>query len=120
MQLRRRGLSTTNFFEAGAFLRGRDDVDSPNLQNEFLPLTRRLRNGRLVPVPGVQFWVDLSGPASRGSVRLASADPDDAPLTVFSGRGDRGLGTAARLEDTSRPPTTTRGGPFAMFSCRGA
>ncbi|MGK5115191.1 choline dehydrogenase [Geodermatophilus sp. CPCC 205506] len=82
--LRRQGLGTTNFFEAGAFLRGRDDVDFPNLQYEFLPLTRQLRNGRLVPVPGFQFWVDLSRPHSRGSVRLRSADPDDAPLTVFN------------------------------------
>jgi choline dehydrogenase len=82
--LRRRGLGTTNFFEAGAFLRCRDDVDFPNLQYEFLPLTRQLRNGRLVPVPGFQFWVDLSRPESRGSVRLRSADPDDAPLTVFN------------------------------------
>lgn len=82
--LRRRGLGVTNFFEAGAFLRGRDDVAFPNLQYEFLPLTRRLVNGRLVPVPGFQVWVDLSRPESRGSVTLRSADPDAAPLTVFN------------------------------------
>jgi choline dehydrogenase len=82
--LRRKGLGTTNFFEAGAFLRCRDDVDFPNLQYEFLPLTRQLRKGRVVPVPGFQFWVDLSRPRSRGFVRLRSADPDDAPLTVFN------------------------------------
>jgi choline dehydrogenase len=80
---RRRGLGTTNFFEAGAFLRCRDDVDFPNLQYEFLPLTRQLRRGKVVPVPGFQFWVDLSRPLSRGSVRLRSGDPDAAPLTVF-------------------------------------
>lgn len=82
--VRRRGLGVTNFFEAGAFLRGRDDVAFPNLQYEFLPLTRKLVNGRLVPVPGFQFWVDLSRPDSRGSVTLRSADPDAAPLTVFN------------------------------------
>jgi choline dehydrogenase len=81
---RRRGLGTTNFFEAGAFLRVRDDVDFPNMQYEFLPLTRQLKRGRLVPVPGFQFWVDLSRPTSRGSVRLRSADPAAAPLTVFN------------------------------------
>lgn len=81
---RRRGLGTTNFFEAGAFLRVRDDVDFPNMQYEFLPLTRQLRHGRVVPVPGFQFWVDLSRPESRGSVQLRSADPDAAPLTVFN------------------------------------
>jgi choline dehydrogenase len=82
--LRRRGLGAANFFEAGAFLRGRDNVSFPNLQYEFLPLTRKLVNGRLVPVPGFQVWVDLSRPESRGSVTLRSADPDAAPLTVFN------------------------------------
>lgn len=81
---RRQGLGTSNFFEAGAFLRNRDDVDFPNIQYEFLPLTRQLRGNRLVPVPGFQFWMDLSRPESRGSVRLRSADPDAAPLTVFN------------------------------------
>lgn len=86
---RRRGLGTTNFFEAGAFLRCRDDVDFPNLQYEFLPLTRQLRGNRLVPVPGFQFWIDLSRPRSRGSVRLRSADPSAAPLTVFHTYSER-------------------------------
>lgn len=81
---RRQGLGTTNFFEAGAFLRTRDDVDFPNMQYEFLPLTRQLKGKKLVPVPGFQFWIDLSRPLSRGSVTLQSADPDAAPRTVFN------------------------------------
>ena len=39
--LARKGLGTTNFFETGAFLRTRDDVEHPNMQYEFLPLTRQ-------------------------------------------------------------------------------
>jgi choline dehydrogenase len=100
---RRQGLGTTNFFEAGAFLRVRDDVDFPNMQYEFLPLTRQLRGRRLVPVPGFQFWVDLSRPESRGSVRLRSADPDDAPLTVFNTYSRR-----EDLEDMVRAVRQTR------------
>ncbi|MBL8925215.1 MAG: hypothetical protein JNM77_03120, partial [Pseudonocardia sp.] len=38
-----------------------------------------------------EFWVDLSRPLSRGSVRRCSGDPDAAPLTVFD--------TYARRED---------------------
>jgi choline dehydrogenase len=82
--LRRKGLGTTNFFEAGAFLRTRDDVDFPNMQYEFLPLTRKLVNGKLIPIPGFQVWMDLSRPESRGSVRLRSANPADAPSIVFN------------------------------------
>lgn len=80
----RKGLGTSNFFEAGAFLRTRDDVDFPNMQFEFLPLTRQLKNGKLVAIPGFQFWMDLSRPQSRGAVRLRSADPAAAPSIVFN------------------------------------
>ncbi len=82
--LRKKGLGTTNFFETGAFLRTRDDVDFPNMQYEFLPLTRELRNGKLVPIPGFQFWMDLSRPESRGALTLRSADPTAQPSIVYN------------------------------------
>lgn len=82
--VRRKGLGTTNFFETGAFVRTRDDVEFPNMQYEFLPLTRKLVNGKLVPIPGFQVWMDLSRPESRGFVRLRSANPADAPSIVFN------------------------------------
>jgi choline dehydrogenase len=81
---RRKGLGASNFFEAGAFLRTRADVDFPNMQYEFLPLTRRLIKGKLVPVPGFQLWMDLSRPESRGAVTLRSANPANPPLTIFN------------------------------------
>jgi choline dehydrogenase len=81
---RRKGLGASNFFEAGAFLRTRADVEFPNMQYEFLPLTRRLIKGKLVPVPGFQVWMDLSRPESRGSVTLRSANPTDPPLMIFN------------------------------------
>ncbi len=82
--LTKKGLGATNFFETGAFLRTRDDVPFPNMQFEFLPLTRHVRNGKLVAIPGFQFWMDLSRPESRGRVTLRSANPGDAPSIVFN------------------------------------
>lgn len=82
--LRKKGLGTSNFFETGAFLRTRPDVAYPNMQFEFLPLTRQLKNGKLVAIPGFQFWMDLSRPQSRGQVKLRSANYKDAPLIVFN------------------------------------
>jgi choline dehydrogenase len=82
--LRRQGLGTTNFFETGAFLKTLDDLTHPNIQYEFLPLTRQLRRGKLVPVPGFQFWMDLARPVSRGAVTLRSADPTDHPSVIFN------------------------------------
>ena len=86
--LLRRGLGGTNFFEAGAFLRTNDAVAFPDMQYEFLALTRKLVNGKLVPVPGFQFWMDLSRPHSRGEVTLRSADPGAAPSIVFNHLAD--------------------------------
>lgn len=82
--LRKKGLGTTNFFETGAFLRSNEGVDYPNVQFEFLPLTRLLKNGRLIAIPGFQFWLDLARPLSRGRVRLQSADPAAPPDIVFN------------------------------------
>ena len=70
--------------QTGAFLKTRDDVDFPIMQYEFLPLTRRLVNNKLIPVPGFQFWMDPSRPESRGGVTLRSNDPTVAPSTVFN------------------------------------
>lgn len=82
--LNRRGLGGSNLFEAGAFLRTRDTVEYPNMQYEFLPLCRKVVNGKVVPVPGFQVWMDLSRPQSRGRMTLSSADPDSPMRTVFN------------------------------------
>ncbi|KQW72417.1 choline dehydrogenase [Ensifer sp. Root127] len=82
--LTKKGLGASNFFETGAFLRTRDDVRFPNMQFEFLPLTRYVKDGKLVAIPGFQFWMDLSRPESRGCVTLRSAKPSDAPSIVFN------------------------------------
>lgn len=82
--LLRQGLGTTNFFEVGAFLPTRQDVDYANVQIEILPMLRKIENGKLIPSAGCNFWVGLARPASRGHVRLKSADPFQAPEIVFN------------------------------------
>lgn len=82
--LLRQGLGTTNFFEVGAFLPTRPGVDYANVQLEFLPLVRNVENGKLVASAGFNFWVGLARPASRGQVRLRSANPFHAPEIVFN------------------------------------
>ncbi|MBE2275367.1 MAG: GMC family oxidoreductase N-terminal domain-containing protein [Rhodobacteraceae bacterium] len=80
----RRGLGASNFFEAGAFVKTHDAADYANLQLEFLPLARRVVNGKVVVFPGFQLWMDLSRPLSRGYIRLRSANPAIAPEIVFN------------------------------------
>jgi choline dehydrogenase-like flavoprotein len=73
------GLLTTNFAEAGAFLRTRGDRDRPDVQLHFVnglvdDHARRLHYGY-----GISCHVAVLRPQSRGTVRLRSANPREAP-----------------------------------------
>ena len=73
------GLLTTNFSEAGAFLKTRSELDRPDVQLHFVNAlvddhARRMHYGY-----GVSCHVAVLRPVSRGSVGLHSADPRDPP-----------------------------------------
>ncbi len=76
---RRTGLLTTNFAEAGAFLRSSPDEAVPDLQLHFV-VGKLIDHGRR-PVLGHGYscHVCLLRPRSRGTVRLAGKDPLSAP-----------------------------------------
>jgi len=76
----RRGILTTNFGEAGGFIRSTPDEARPDLQFHFAPIkvidhARKTLFGR-----GYVCHVCLLRPKSRGTLRLASADPRAVPL----------------------------------------
>ncbi len=76
----RKGLLTTNFAEAGGFVRSDPGVDRPDLQFHFV-VGKLVDHGRkTVFGHGYSCHVCLLRPKSRGSVTLASADPFAAPL----------------------------------------
>ena len=77
---RRSGMLTTNFAEAGAFLRSTPDEATPDLQLHFV-IGKLIDHGRkTVFGHGYSCHVCLLRPKSRGSVSLASADPLATPL----------------------------------------
>ena len=77
--LRRRGMLASNAAEAGGFLHSRPGLDRPDLQMTFMVGMKG--NARTVPrAHGFVLHVAVLRPASRGSVRLASADPSARPL----------------------------------------
>lgn len=76
---RRSGLLTTNFAEAGGFIRSAPGEPLPDLQLHFV-IGKLLDHGRkTVFGHGYSCHVCLLRPRSRGSVTLASADPFAAP-----------------------------------------
>ena len=76
----RTGMLTTNFAEAGGFIRSAPDVDRPDLQLHFV-IGKLVDHGRkTVFGHGYSCHVCLLRPKSRGSVTLASPDPFAAPL----------------------------------------
>ncbi len=76
----RKGLLTTNFAEAGGFVRSDESVERPDLQFHFV-VGKLVDHGRkTVFGHGYSCHVCLVQPKSRGSVELASADPFAAPL----------------------------------------
>jgi choline dehydrogenase-like flavoprotein len=79
--LTRKGPLAGNVFESVAFLRTDPSLERPDVQFVFQP-ARRLTNPR-IPFPlghGYAISPVALYPKSRGTVRLASADPSAAPL----------------------------------------
>ncbi|BBH46546.1 GMC family oxidoreductase [Pseudomonas sp. KU43P] len=76
----RKGLVTSPFAESGAFFKSQPALDAPDLQLIFVPaiVDNHARNLRLGH--GFSCHLTLLRPKSRGTVRLASADPLAPPL----------------------------------------
>jgi choline dehydrogenase-like flavoprotein len=76
----RSGMLTTNFAEAGGFVKSRPDEPLPDLQLHFI-IGKLIDHGRkTVFGHGYSCHVCLLRPKSRGTLALASADPFAAPL----------------------------------------
>jgi choline dehydrogenase-like flavoprotein len=75
----RSGMLTTNFAEAGAFIRSQPSEAVPDLQLHFV-VGKLVNHGRTTTFGhGYSCHVCLLRPRSRGSVQLASSDPLAAP-----------------------------------------
>ncbi|MEQ1658882.1 MAG: GMC oxidoreductase, partial [Hylemonella sp.] len=76
----RSGMLTTNFAEAGGFIRSQAGEAIPDLQLHFV-IGKLVNHGRTTTTGhGYSCHVCLLRPKSRGSVRLGQADPLAAPL----------------------------------------
>lgn len=77
---RRSGMLTTNFAEAGGFIKSAPEEAIPDLQLHFV-VGKLVDHGRKTVLGhGYSCHVCLLRPKSRGTLRLASRDPQVAPL----------------------------------------
>ncbi len=78
------GLGASNQFESAAFVRSAPGVEYPDIQYHFLPAAIRYDGKAAAPGHGFQAHVGPMRSKSRGTVRLASADPLDSPDIRFN------------------------------------
>jgi len=78
------GLGASNQFEAGGFIRTRDDDLWPNIQYHFLPIAINYNGSNAINMHGFQAHVGSMRSPSRGRVKLRSRDPHDHPSILFN------------------------------------
>lgn len=80
----KKGLGTTNHFESCGFIRSKPGVEWPDLQYHFLPAAMRYDGRAAFDGHGFQVHIGHNKPASRGFVKVKSADPKAHPTIQFN------------------------------------
>ncbi|HEV3106395.1 MAG TPA: choline dehydrogenase [Trinickia sp.] len=78
------GIGASNQFEAGGFIRARDDDPWPNIQYHFLPIAINYNGSNAIDMHGFQAHVGSMRSPSRGRVKLRSRDPRVHPSILFN------------------------------------
>ena len=76
----RRGIYSSNLIESGGFMRTEPGLDRPDIQLVFIPGHRAPPPKMIESGHGYSAIAVLLRPRSRGTVSLASSDPDAAPV----------------------------------------
>jgi len=84
----RRGMLTTAPVHAMAFLRTRQDLANPDIKLQFAPFCFDEARGAMHREAGITIIANVSSPRSRGTLRLRSAEPRDAPVIDHRLYGD--------------------------------
>jgi choline dehydrogenase len=81
---RGKGLGASNQFEAGGFIRSREEFAWPNIQYHFLPVAINYNGSKGVQEHGFQAHMGSMRSPSRGRIRLKSRDPHAHPSILFN------------------------------------
>jgi choline dehydrogenase len=107
------GVGASNQFEAGGFIRTRDDDLWPNIQYHFLPVAINYNGSNPISMHGFQAHVGSMRSPSRGRVKLRSREPNAHPSILFNYMSDpldwREFRDAIRItRDIMRQPALDR------------
>ena len=80
----RKGIATSNVWEAGGLIYGNQNVAYPNLQYHFGPTGYEYDGTRIKLKQSFVLQVDQLRPGSRGHVELRSADPNQKAAMFFN------------------------------------
>ncbi|MFJ5449442.1 choline dehydrogenase [Pectobacterium carotovorum] len=78
------GVGASNQFEAGGFIRSRDEFAWPNIQYHFLPVAINYNGSNAVKEHGFQAHVGSMRSLSRGRVQVRSKDAREHPSILFN------------------------------------
>ncbi|QEY74349.1 choline dehydrogenase [Pseudomonas denitrificans (nom. rej.)] len=78
------GLGASNQFEAGGFIRSREEFEWPNIQYHFLPVAINYNGSNAVSEHGFQAHVGSMRSPSRGRINVTSRDPRKHPSILFN------------------------------------
>jgi choline dehydrogenase len=78
------GVGASNQFEAGGFIRSREEFAWPNIQYHFLPVAINYNGSNAVKEHGFQAHVGSMRSPSRGRVQVKSKDPHQHPSILFN------------------------------------
>lgn len=82
--LTRTGVCASNLFEVAGYVRTREDAGYPNLQSSLVAVAASYDGTDSFKGHGYQAHLDMMRPASRGRVRLKSANPGTCPAIRFN------------------------------------
>lgn len=78
------GIGASNQFEAGGFIRTRQEFTWPNIQFHFLPVAINYNGSNAVNEHGFQAHVGSMRSPSRGRIQIKSKDPRQHPSILFN------------------------------------
>jgi choline dehydrogenase len=79
-----KGLGASNQFEAGGFIRSREEFKWPNIQYHFLPVAINYNGSKGVQEHGFQAHMGSMRSPSRGRIQVKSKDPRQDPSIQFN------------------------------------